>query len=56
MRYDINASFEENKTHGPYDWETIQDRNKEILHILGEYGIKTNFFGYETRLPIGVAA
>jgi len=56
MRYDINASFEENKAHGPYDWERIQDRNEEIWEILTEFGIETDFFWYKTKLPIGVAA
>lgn len=56
MRYDINASFEENKKNGPYDRDTIKDRNATIEEILGEYGIETNFFGYKTKLPLGVAA
>ena len=55
-RYDINASFEENKKNGPYDRDAIQDRNEAIQEVLGEYGIQTNFFWYKTNLPIGVAA
>lgn len=56
MRYDISKSFEENKKEGPYDWDQIVDRNAEINEFLGEYGIETDFFGYKTKLPLGVAA
>lgn len=53
-RYDITKTFEHNKEKGPF--ERIKDRNSEIKKTLGTYGIKTDFFGFETKLPIGVAA
>ncbi len=53
-RYDISRTFEYNKEHGPF--EKIKNKNAEIKKILGNYGISTNFFGYKTNLPIGVAA
>ena len=53
-RYNSQKTFEYNKQKGPF--ETIKDRNEEIAKILGNYGINTNFFGFKTKLPIGVAA
>ncbi len=53
-RYDISKTFEYNKEHGPF--EKIRNRNNEIKKILGKYGISTDFFGFKTKLPIGVAA
>lgn len=54
MRYDIAKTFEYNKEKGPF--ERIKDRNAEIKKTLGSYGISTDFFGFKTKLPIGVAA
>lgn len=53
-RYDISKTFEYNKKNGPF--EEIKDRNNEIKKILGNYGIEVDFFGFKTKLPIGVAA
>lgn len=53
-RYDIAKTFEYNKQKGPF--EKVKDVNEKIALILGEYGIETDFFGYKTKLPIGVAA
>jgi dihydroorotate dehydrogenase len=53
-RYNIRKTFEYNKQHGPY--EKVTDKNKAIQKALGTYGIRTNFFGFTTKLPIGVAA
>ncbi len=53
-RYDITKTFEYNKENAPF--EKSVDRNLEIKNILGDFGIKTDFFGFETKLPIGVAA
>jgi dihydroorotate dehydrogenase len=54
MRYDITKTFEYNKENGPF--ERIRDRNAEIKKILGTYGITADFFGFKTKLPLGVAA
>lgn len=53
-RFDINKTFEYNKEKGPF--EKIKDKNSEIKKVLGKFGIETDFFGYKTKLPIGVAA
>ncbi len=53
-RYNIKKTFEYNKDHGPF--EKIKNRNSEIKKILGGYSISTDFFGFKTSLPIGVAA
>lgn len=53
-RYNIHKTFEYNKQHGPF--EKIKNRNSEIKKVLGSYGVTTDFFGYKTKLPIGVAA
>ena len=53
-RYNISQTFEYNKNKGPF--EKVKDRNLEISKILKIYGIRTDFFGYKTNLPIGVAA
>lgn len=53
-RYNIRKTFEYNKQHGPY--EKVTDKNKTIKKALGAYGIQTDFFGFKTKLPIGVAA
>lgn len=53
-RYDIAQTFEYNKQKGPFG--KVRNVNKKIKNILGEYGIETDFFGYKTNLPIGVAA
>jgi dihydroorotate dehydrogenase len=53
-RYDINKTFEYNREKGPF--EKIPDQNKKIAKILGNYGIEADFFGFKTKLPIGVAA
>ena len=55
-RYNINRSFEENKKEGPYGFEKIEDNNRRINSLLKSGGIKTDFFGFETKLPLGVAA
>ncbi len=53
-RYNIKKTFEYNKEHGPF--ENIKNRNNEIKKLLGRYGIDADFFGFKTKLPIGVAA
>ncbi|MDD3302846.1 MAG: hypothetical protein PHN31_04760 [Candidatus Gracilibacteria bacterium] len=53
-RYDITKTFSYNKRSGPF--ERIYDKNEKIKSLLGNYGIETDFFGYKTNLPIGVAA
>lgn len=53
-RYNIKKTFEYNKEHGPF--EKIKNRSNEIKKLLGGYGISTDFFGFKTKLPIGVAA
>lgn len=53
-RYNVQKTFEYNKERGPF--ETVRDKNKAIQKMLGIYGIETDFFGFKTRLPIGVAA
>ncbi len=53
-RYNIKKTFEYNKEYGPF--EKIKNRNSEIKKILGSYGIRADFFGFKTKLPIGVAA
>lgn len=55
-RYDVTKSFEYNKENGPFGYEEIQDKNNQIKEILGEYGVEKDFFGFKTKLPIGVAA
>ena len=54
IRYNLHKTFEYNKAKGPF--EKVKDVNSEIQKILGDYGIETDFFGYKTKLPIGVAA
>ena len=54
QRYKIKQTFEYNQKKGPFEKSTNQ--NKKIKKILGRYGIKTDFFGFKTKLPIGVAA
>lgn len=53
-RYKVGKTFEYNKKHGPF--ETVFDQNNKIKKELGNYGIQTDFFGYKTKLPLGVAA
>lgn len=53
-RYQITKTFEYNKEKGPF--EKVFNQNAKIKKILGNYGIKTDFFGFQTMLPIGVAA
>ena len=53
-RYNIRRTFEYNKEKGPFVRATNQ--NNKIKKILGRYGIKTDFFGFKTKLPLGVAA
>ncbi|MDI9355028.1 MAG: hypothetical protein QM532_02315 [Cyanobium sp. MAG06] len=53
-RYLINKTFEYNKDKGPF--ELVKDSNNLIKKSLGRYGIESDFFGYKTKLPIGVAA
>lgn len=53
-RYNVKKTFEYNKQHGPF--EVVRDKNKAIKKVLGTYGIQTDFFGFKTNLPIGVAA
>ena len=53
-RYNIRQTFEYNKEKGPF--EKAVNRNNKIKKILGNYGIKADLFGFETNLPIGVAA
>ncbi len=54
QRYKIRQTFEYNQTNGPF--EKNSNQNNKIKKILGKYGIKTDFFGFKTKLPIGVAA
>lgn len=53
-RYQITKPFEFNKENGPF--EEIDNKNSQIKEILGENGIDADFFGFKTKLPIGVAA
>ena len=53
-RYKVNKTFEYNKENGPF--ENVSDQNKAIVKELKTYGIQTDFFGYKTALPFGVAA
>ena len=53
-RYNIHKTFEYNKEKGPF--EPIRDKNKAINKLLKDAWIKTNFFGFKTKLPLGVAA
>jgi dihydroorotate dehydrogenase len=53
-RFNILKTFEFNKEKGPF--EKVKDQNKNIKKILGKFGIETDFFGYKTKLPLGVAA
>lgn len=53
-RYKIKQTFEYNRKHGPY--EKVQNKNGKIKKVLGDYGIDVDFFGFKTKLPIGVAA
>lgn len=53
-RYITQKTFEYNKEHGPF--EKVRDQNKRIQRILKDNYIKTDFFGYKTNLPLGVAA
>jgi dihydroorotate dehydrogenase len=53
-RYKIRRTFEYNKEKGPFVKATNQ--NNKIKKILGNYGVKTDFFGFKTNLPLGVAA
>lgn len=53
-RYKVNKTFEYNKENGPF--ENVVDQNKAIQKELKTYGIETDFFGYKTKLPLGVAA
>lgn len=52
-RYDIKKTFEYNTEKGPF--EKAKDRNALIKKTLGRYGVEADFFGFKTRLPIGVA-
>lgn len=54
MRYDIKKTFEYNKEKGPFG--KIANSNAVIKKTLGSYGISADFFGFKTKLPIGVAA
>ncbi len=54
MRYKIERTFEYNKDNGPF--ESVSNKNNKIKKILGKYGVRTDFFGFKTALPIGVAA
>lgn len=53
-RYRVEESFEYNKKNGPF--EEVEDNNPQINSLLEEYGIEADFFGYKTKLPLGVAA
>jgi hypothetical protein len=53
-RYNILESFEYNKEQGPF--EEISNKNEEIDSLLSDCGIETDFFGFKTKLPLGVAA
>ena len=53
-RYRVGCTFEYNKAHGPF--ERPRDRNPEIAGLLEHHWVKTDFFGFRTKLPLGVAA
>ena len=53
-RYNTEKTFEYNKKYGPF--EKVQDQNVKIRKLLKTNYIKTDFFGYKTSLPLGVAA
>ncbi len=53
-RYKIRRTFEYNKKNGPF--VRAINKNNKIKKILGDRGIETDFFGFKTMLPIGVAA
>lgn len=52
-RYDIKKTFEYNSEKGPF--EMPANKNASIKKILGTYGIQADFFGFKTKLPLGVA-
>jgi len=51
-RYKIRQTFEYNKDKGPF--EKVQNQNSKIKKALGKYGIEADFFGFKTKLPVGV--
>ena len=53
QRYNINKTFEYNSEKGPFEMPT--NKSASIKKILGAYGIEADFFGFKTKLPIGVA-
>ena len=53
-RYNIKKTFEYNQKNGPF--EEVRNNRTKIKKTLGEYGIHAELFGFETNLPIGVAA
>lgn len=53
-RYRVGRTFEYNKAHGPF--ERPRDRNREIAALLERHWVKADLFGFETKLPLGVAA
>lgn len=53
-RYNVSKTFEYNKKNGPF--ESVRNHNKKINTLLKKAWIKTDFFGFETKLPLGVAA
>ncbi len=54
-RYKITETFEYNKEHGPF--EDVADVNPQINELLGDMlGVEVDFFGFRTRMPLGVAA
>lgn len=55
-RYNVNKSFEDNKKEGPYGYQDIEDKNIEINKLIVNSKKEYDFFGYKTKLPLGVAA